>query len=90
MIVIDDTLSKINDCHRMCVCCVCVNAMDWKSGNSIPIVSCTTQNALTCTHTHTFYLTHSAQVDFMYYSFGQDRGGIYVRLSTVIIPFDWK
>lgn len=53
MIVIDDTLLKINDYHRMCVCVVrvCANAMDWKSGNSIPIVSCTTQNALVL-HTH--------------------------------------
>lgn len=69
MIVIDDTLSKINDCHRMLavrVCAwFCVNAMDWKSGNSIPIVSCTTQNKRTHLPTHTLYLTHYAQVDFM-------------------------
>lgn len=69
MIVIDGTLSRTNDCHRMCVCvCArvfCVNAMDWKSGNSIPIVLCTKRRPHLLAHA--LYLTHSAQVDFMYF-----------------------
>lgn len=93
MIVIDDMLSKINDYHRMSVLCVraCVRVClcECDELEKRKFESNCFGHQTKRTYIHALYLTHSAQVDSILFC-GHHMGGIYVRLSTVIIPFDWK
>lgn len=67
MIVIDDTLSKINDYHRMCVhgACACLYECYELEKAEIRFQLFRAQDTKR-TYKHTSYLTLSAQVDFIY------------------------